>query len=268
MIKYRLIGSEVIHLPRKTNQSCVFGGRRNRATCASSPYTRWQSWNWSRRRRHSKWRVTAMLDLRLPLPLPLNRPLSFLANLYLTERRIRIQARPGHKSRITTARGVRAANTAIKWQESARAGSCSAIISSKDDRFWVPRGSSFHVRSCVRFCDRIRPRACAFSPPLSATQGRISSFRRKEKKFYKIPILIESALKVNVFIRNWPTNEPTTECWIIVFAIRCNLPRESSSMFNERNERVWSELEQWFRLVWKFNTCYIRCSNWNNHRRN
>lgn len=32
----------------------------------------------------------------------------------------------------------------------------------------------------------------------------------------------------------------TTECWIIVFAMQV----ESSSTFNERNERVYSELEQ------------------------
>lgn len=98
---------------------------------------------------------------------------------------------------------------------------------------------------CAHVCDSVivYARAHAHSLPLSPQPRdvfRVSD--EKRKKFYKIPI--ESALKVNVFIRNWPTNEPTTECWIIVFAIRCNLPRESSSMFNERNERVWSELEQ------------------------
>lgn len=157
-------------------------------------------------------------------------------------------------------------------RERARAGSCSAIISSKDDRFWVPRGSSFHV------CDSaiVYARAHAHSlppPPLQLAlspqppQGRVG-FRvsdEKRKKFLQeIPILIESALNVNVFIRNWPTNEPTTEQLDNCF--RNSDATRAQCLTNATNEFIpnWSNDS----VLVREHLIFIRCSNWNNHRRN
>lgn len=123
---------------------------------------------------------------------------------------------------------------------------------------------------CVRFCDRIRPRACAFSLPPSLQlalspqppQGRVG-FRvsdEKRKKFLQeIPILIESALNVNVFIRNWPTNEPTTEQLDNCF--RNSDATRAQCLTNATNEFIpnWSNDS----VLVREHLIFIRCSNWN-----
>lgn len=136
-------------------------------------------------------------------------------------------------------------------------------------------GSPGVLVPCVRFCDRIRPRACAFSLPPSLQlalspqppQGRVG-FRvsdEKRKKFLQeIPILIESALNVNVFIRNWPTNEPTTEQLDNCF--RNSDATRAQCLTNATNEFIpnWSNDS----VLVREHLIFIRCSNWNNHRRN
>lgn len=152
-------------------------------------------------------------------------------------------------------------------RERARAGSCSAIISSKDDRFWVPRGSSsFHV--CDSAIVYARAHAHSLPPPLQLAlspqppQGRVG-FRvsdEKRKKFLQeIPILIESALNVNVFIRNWPTNEPTTEQLDNCF--RNSDATRAQCLTNATNEFIpnWSNDS----VLVREHLIFIRCSNWN-----